>query len=54
MNEKSPPPAAGHSQREKFEQAARELETDQSEAAFDAIVKKIAKALPPKKVAGGL
>jgi len=31
-------------QREKFEDAARELETDQSEAAFDKIVKRIAEA----------
>lgn len=31
-------------QKEKFEQAARELETDQSDAAFEAIVTKIAKA----------
>lgn len=31
------------SQKEKFEEAARELETDQSERAFDKIVKRIAK-----------
>lgn len=41
-------------QREKFEEAAREVETDDREEAFDAIVKKIAKATPkddtpPKK-----
>lgn len=36
------------SQREKFEEAARELETDDSEEAFDAKLKKIAKAPPPK------
>lgn len=35
-------------QREKFEEAARELETDEREEAFDALVKKIAKAPPPK------
>jgi hypothetical protein len=31
-------------QRQKFEEAARELKTDQSEAAFEAVVDKIAKA----------
>jgi hypothetical protein len=35
-------------QREKFEEAARELETDDSEEAFNAKLKKIAKAPPPK------
>jgi hypothetical protein len=35
-------------QREKFEEAARELEADDSEEAFDAKLKKIAKAPPPK------
>lgn len=35
-------------QRDKFEEAARELETDQSEERFDRILKKIAKAPPPK------
>ena len=35
-------------QLDKFKQAARELETDDSEEAFDAMVKKIAKAPPPK------
>lgn len=34
-------------QREKFEEAAREVETNDDEKAFDAIVKKIAKATPP-------
>ena len=33
---------------EKFKQAARELETDDREEAFDANLKKIAKAPPPK------
>ncbi|WP_192356972.1 hypothetical protein [Mesorhizobium mediterraneum] len=32
------------SQREKFEEAARELKTDQSDAAFEAVVNKIAHA----------
>jgi hypothetical protein len=32
------------SQKEKFEEAARELETDQSEEHFDALVKRIANA----------
>lgn len=54
MNNKSPPPAAVHSKREKLEKAARELETDPSEATFDAVAKKIANALPPKKGAGGV
>lgn len=36
------------SQVDKFKQAARELETDQSEEAFDRALKKIAKAPPPK------
>lgn len=31
-------------QREKFEEAARELKTDQSDAAFEAVVNKIAHA----------
>lgn len=35
-------------QREKFEEAARELETDDSEENFARLVKKIAKAQPPK------
>jgi len=33
---------------DKFREAARQHETDDSEEAFDAIVKKIAKAPPPK------
>lgn len=33
---------------DKFREAAREVETDDREEAFDAIVKKIAKAPPPK------
>lgn len=37
------------SQIEKFREAARELETDEREDAFDRIVKKIAKAPPPKE-----
>lgn len=36
------------SQVDKFREAARELETDDSEEAFDAKLKKIAKAPPPK------
>jgi hypothetical protein len=35
-------------QREKFEEAARELETDDREEAFDAKLKTIAKAPSPK------
>lgn len=34
---------------EKFRETARELEADESEDAFDRIVKKIAKAPPPKE-----
>lgn len=39
-------------QKEKFEEAARELKTDQSDAAFEAIVQKIAKApkLTPEQI----
>lgn len=37
-----------NSQVEKFRQAARELETDQSEEAFDLALKKVAKSPPPK------
>lgn len=37
------------SQPDKFREAARELETDQSEEAFDRIVKKVAKKPPKKK-----
>lgn len=36
------------SQVDKFREAARELETDQSEETFDRMVKKIAKSAPPK------
>ncbi|MER8705882.1 hypothetical protein NKH49_09925 [Mesorhizobium sp. M1088] len=36
------------SQLDKFKRAARELETDQSEEAFDRVLKKVAKASPPK------
>jgi hypothetical protein len=35
-------------QREKFEEAARDLETDDREEAFDEKLKRIAKAPPPK------
>jgi hypothetical protein len=42
------PKRAEKTQREKFEAAAREVETDDREEAFDAIVKKIAKAPPPR------
>ena len=37
------------SQKEKFEEAAREHEADESESAFDANLKKIAKASLPQK-----
>jgi hypothetical protein len=40
------------SQRQKFEEAARELETDNSEEAFDAKLKKIARAPSPKPANG--
>ena len=41
-------PKASQSQVDKFREAAREVETDDREEAFDAIVKKIAKSPPPK------
>jgi hypothetical protein len=37
---------------DKFKEAARELETNDSEEAFDAKLKKIAKAPPPKPASG--
>lgn len=37
------------SQIEKFREAARELEADDSEERFDRLVKQIAKASPPKE-----
>jgi hypothetical protein len=36
-------------QKDKFEEAARELETDDSEEAFDAKLKKIAKVQPSEQ-----
>lgn len=36
------------SQIDKFREAARELETDQSEEAFDRTLRKVTKAPPPK------
>lgn len=36
------------SQADKFREAAREADTDEREDAFDRIVKKIAKAPPPR------
>lgn len=44
-----PNPQKAKTQREKFEEAARELETDDSEEAFDAKLKKVTKA-PPQSV----
>lgn len=41
-------PKPQKTQREKFEEAARELGTDDREEAFDATLKKIAKSPPPK------
>jgi hypothetical protein len=41
-------PKPPKSQVDKFKEAARELEADDSEEAFDANLKKIAKAPPPK------
>lgn len=40
------------SQIDKFREAARELKTDDSEEHFDATLKKIVKAHPPKPVDG--
>jgi hypothetical protein len=42
-----------HTQIEKFREAARELETDDSEEAFDAKLKNIAKAPPPQNGSKG-
>lgn len=42
---------ADKTQADKFKEAARELETDEREDAFDRVVKKIAKAPPPKEKA---
>lgn len=39
---------APKSQIEKFREAAREVETDDREEAFDAVLKKIAKPPPPE------
>ncbi|MER9630408.1 hypothetical protein [Mesorhizobium sp. M0296] len=36
------------SQVEKFKEAARELKTDESEEAFDRVLKKVVKSPPPK------
>jgi hypothetical protein len=41
-------PDAAKSQIDKFREAAREHETDDSEEAFDRALKKIAKSPPPK------
>jgi len=41
-------PKPDKSQIDKFREAARELETDDSEEAFDAKLKKVAKASPSK------
>jgi hypothetical protein len=40
-------------QSEKFVEAARELGCDENESAFDEIVKKVAKAPPPRKEEAG-
>ncbi|WP_287177394.1 hypothetical protein [Mesorhizobium sp.] len=45
--------AKAKSQLDKFREAARELETDQSEEAFDRLVKKIAKPKPEDKAKKG-
>jgi hypothetical protein len=36
-------------QYQKFKEAARKLETDQSEEAFDRMLKKVVKSQPPKE-----
>lgn len=38
----------GQQQIDKFRETARELETDQSEEAFDRVLRKVTKAPPPK------
>jgi hypothetical protein len=43
-------PKAGTDQHREFVKAARELGTDESEEAFDKVLKRVAKAPPPKSV----
>jgi hypothetical protein len=43
-------PDKAKTQIDKFKEAAREVETDDREEAFDAIVKKIARSSPDRKV----
>lgn len=45
---KNEPEAIGKPQIDKFKEAARELETNEDEAAFDSALKKVAKAKPDK------
>ncbi|WP_139043779.1 DNA-binding protein [Allomesorhizobium alhagi] len=47
MKKTKAPSTETPNQIDKFREAARELETDQSEEAFDRALKKIAKAPPP-------
>lgn len=48
MSSKKTETQSARPQIDKFREAARELETDEREEAFDALVKKIAKSEPPK------
>ena len=43
-------PSASENQTKRFVDAARELGTDESEEAFDKMLKRVAKAPPPKSV----
>lgn len=51
MTQRTTTPGTAESQIDKFKEAARELETDDSEAAFDAKLKKVAKSKRPEKKA---
>ena len=49
MSSKNSRPEKPSTQSEKFIEAARELGCDENESAFDEIVKKVAKAPPPRQ-----
>jgi hypothetical protein len=49
---KERPQKSNANQSQRFRKAARELETDDSEEHFDAMVKWVAKSPPPKAAAG--
>ena len=49
MPARKPPDPNAKPQIERFREMARELECDEDEAAFDAVLRKIVTAAPPKK-----